>query len=181
MWKLPQNQSFCHLSALATSARNASEKLLYIVGDLQISQRVENVEGWNLQHWVGLRQSTKYFILAALSSTHRARRSQCLSECVSAAAFCNAKVVTHRAALISAHLVPTHRREPHALWTAAVRLFLLLMLHPPPQTMLHPPPQTMKWAWTHQASCARQDSLPLKLQCFSAGSRVWRHLRRPNY
>ena len=101
----------------------------------------------------------EYFVFAALSSSHGAQTWQR----VPGAACCDAKLLAHRAAwvLANAKLIPAHRREPHPSWTAAVRLFLLL---------LHPQPFAMLWAWTQRGKYTRQDFLPLKIQGFSAGS-----------
>ena len=101
----------------------------------------------------------EYFVFAALSSSHGAQTW----ERVPGAACCDAGLLAHRAAwvLANAKLIPAHRREPHPSWTAAVRLFLLL---------LHPQPLALLWAWTQRGKYTRQDFLPLKIQGFSAGS-----------
>ena len=82
---------------------------------------------------------------------------------VPGAYFCDSRLRTYRTAkvLARANLVPAHRREPHPSWTAAARLFLI---------MLHPQPLSMLWFWSQRGVYTRKYTIPLRIQGFSAGS-----------
>ena len=125
---IPQNQA-SYMSSVASRTL------------LCMEQRWHRKDDWE-KHLTTLGRTAavhEYFVFAALSSSHGAQTWQR----VPGAACCDAKLLAHRTAwvLANAKLIPAHRREPHPSWTAAVRLFLLL---------LHPQPLTMLWAWTQR-------------------------------